>query len=121
MKAESCQILVTSFVYAIQNPFHLFMPTNFVLFVAALLNHQMEQCMKLERELSMARHEVQEVKGDVIELEKKLNMNQLLTQGKISVSFEIPDQTKDHGSKGKESDNFQFLFAKLGCAYKNIV
>ena len=59
-----------------------------LLFVAALLNHQMEQCMKLERELNMARHEVQEVKSDVIELEKKLNINQLLSQGKISVSFQ---------------------------------
>ena len=35
----------------------------------------------------MARHEVQEVKSDVIELEKKLNINQLLSQGKISVSL----------------------------------
>ena len=43
--------------------------------------------MKLERELNMARHEVQEVKSDVIELEKKLNINQLLSQGKISVSL----------------------------------
>ena len=68
----------------------LFFPVNLLillLLVAALLNHQMEQCMKLERELNMARHEVQEVKSDVIELEKKLNINQLLSQGKISVSF----------------------------------
>ena len=49
----------------------------------------MEQCVKLERELNLARHEVQEVKSDVIELEKKLNINQLLSQGKISVSFRL--------------------------------
>ena len=50
--------------------------------------------MKLERELNMARHEVQEVKSDVIELEKTLNINQLLSQGKISVSFNYENMPK---------------------------
>jgi hypothetical protein len=46
----------------------------------------MEQCMKLEHQLSLARQEVQLVKTDVVDLEKKLNITQLLSQGKISVS-----------------------------------
>ena len=46
----------------------------------------MEQCLKLERELSKTRQEVQIAQNEVNDLEKKLILTQMISQGKVTVN-----------------------------------
>ena len=71
----------------------------------------MEQCLKLEHELSKARQEAQIVQSEVTELEKQLNVMQMISQGKITVSPYGP--LRGGGAGGLHSSEVAFVLHTL--------